>query len=345
MNQATKNKPIAVLISDIHFTPATLDLASKALQQAIDRAYELEVPLIVAGDTLDSKAIIRGECANRLIEIFSDSPLAQEDMIILVGNHDMINEKSEEEHSLRFLEKYVKIVDTANFLALSGVKIYFIPYQHDVEKCRQILSKIPSGSTVIMHQGLTKSKAGHYLQDKSALEPEDVKNYRVISGHYHMRQDIKCGRPQRGAVGLFSYIGNPYTLTFAEANDPEKGFQVLYSDGLLEFVPTKLRKHWIVEINASDIHNLTKFESGHKLWVKIKGTSAESAVIKKAELAKIIGYSDFKLDLVPIEAEAIETKEVHKKSSGALLDQLIENLKETPVHTTYLKALWRELLK
>ncbi len=53
------NKPKAVLISDLHFTPSTLELASSALIQAKDAAIRLDIPLILCGDTLDTKDIIR----------------------------------------------------------------------------------------------------------------------------------------------------------------------------------------------------------------------------------------------------------------------------------------------
>jgi hypothetical protein len=58
------SKPVAVLISDVHFNLSTLELASSAMKMAQNRAVELNVPLVVAGDLTDHKAIIRGEVAD-----------------------------------------------------------------------------------------------------------------------------------------------------------------------------------------------------------------------------------------------------------------------------------------
>ena len=63
-------KPIAVLISDVHYTPSSLPIAHTAMKMALSKAEALKVPLIDCGDILDSKAIIRAECANALIELF-----------------------------------------------------------------------------------------------------------------------------------------------------------------------------------------------------------------------------------------------------------------------------------
>ena len=97
-----------------------------------------------------------------------------------------------------------------------------------------------------MHQGIKKSGQSDII-DPTALHAEDVAGLRIISGHYHRRETI----PLPDGSTIASFIGSPYTLTFGEANDPEKGFQILYDDGSLEFVPTNLRKHVIIEYDAN----------------------------------------------------------------------------------------------
>src|SRR5579862_1378127 len=107
-------KSLAVLVSDVHYNVHTLKLADAAMRMAIVKANKLEVPLIVAGDLHDTKANLRGECVNAMIETFKQ---CNKPPYIIVGNHDRINEKSHE-HSLNFLAPYCHIVDSPNNLLL-----------------------------------------------------------------------------------------------------------------------------------------------------------------------------------------------------------------------------------
>lgn len=334
-------KPIAVIISDIHFTPATLDLATKALQDAQNKALTLGVPLIIAGDTLDTKAIIRAECANRLISIFSNCNL---ETYVIVGNHDLVNEKSFE-HSLNFLKPYVNLVSYPVKVSLSGKNVWLVPYEHDTDNLKSFLESLDKGSTLIMHQGLQGADMGHYVQDKTSLTKDIFANFRVISGHYHKRQDIKCGKPKKDAIGLFSYIGNPYTLTFGEANDPPKGYQILLDNGLLEFVPTNLRKHIIVDRTVDTLFTPLEGSTIDDLvWVKVRGSRVELSKLKKAIIGqKLLGHENFKLDLIPTDSELIVNKPLQLDlTPGEMLDKIIDTVPEcSPEH---LKRLWREVM-
>lgn len=351
MRKAT-SKPVAVLISDVHYNPSTLKLADAAMRQAIEKANELSVPLIVAGDLHDTKALLRGECVKAMIDTFKTTNLP---IYVIVGNHDKINERSEE-HSLEFLRPYVKLVDKPEPLLLApGMSALLLPYYSDAEElAKEIEHTAMEGEVLIMHQGVRGANMGHYVQDKTSLPQDTFANYRVISGHYHARQDIKCGRPRKGAVGLFSYIGNPYTLTFGEANDPEKGFQVLMSDGLLEFVPTNLRKHVVVDAEMWEDSIVYKENShfdpfvgakeGDLLWLKITGSRSELAKLSKKSIGeRLLGHTNFKLDLIATDPGAQEIQTVDLKDTE-VLSQIIARLSEPEEYKQYLEGLWKEIL-
>lgn len=342
-----KTKPIAVLISDIHYNLTTLPLADAAMRMAITQSNELEVPLIVAGDLHDTKANMRAECVNAMIETFN---LCRLKALILIGNHDKINEKSEE-HSLKFLEEYVNfIVDKPRKFDVSledgdYTLGYLIPYQHDPKILKSYLTTIPKGSTILMHQGLQGSDSGEYIQDRSALTHDDVKDFRVISGHYHKRQDIKTG-----PNGLFSYIGNPYTLGFGEANHPEKGFRILMDDGTLEFVPTNLRKHVIKEFDIlGDIRAeyvmLDKNINWRQdlLWIKIKGPKSKLPLKEEVTAYFNLTNHPYRLDLIPTDEELTITQSQAKLPHPELLDTLVTAIDYSEDGKSRLKSLWRKL--
>lgn len=335
-------KPVAVLISDIHFTVQTLEIATESLLMAINKAMELKVSLVIAGDLLDSKAIIRAECLNRLIDIFNERGEDLRGIYVLPGNHDKVNEKSLD-HSLSFLPTCF-LIDHPRKADWGSYIGYMLPYFNDSADLLNALKTIPLGSRIIMHQGVQTAHMGHYVQDKTSLPPEAFADYRVISGHYHRRQDIKCGRPRKNAVGLFSYIGNPYTLSFGEANDGPKGFQILKDDGLLEFVPTNLRKHVIIERDISSLDTPIEGVNPEDLvWFKLTGTKSQLAKIKKKDISQLLNRDNFKLDLIATESEKVLTSRVNK-NNHELLDDLIEKLDDSTEHKNYLKQLWREIL-
>jgi DNA repair exonuclease SbcCD nuclease subunit len=332
------SKPAAVVIADVHYNIHTLPLADAAMRAAIAKANSLEVPLIVAGDLHDTKANMRAECVNTMIETFSQCKTG---CFILRGNHDQINEKAEE-HALNFLGRSnVRIIDRTGYYNEVCDKFDLIPYHHDVEELRKYLKTVSTGRTIIMHQGLTGSASGEYIRDNSAINYEDVKDFRVISGHYHTRQDIKTGRPQKGAVGLFSYIGNPYTLNFAEAKDPEKGFQILMDDGTLEFVPTNLRKHVVIEIDLNEPGQKNPwYNQGDLLLVKVKGTKEQLLSFKKESLGISI---PFRLDLIPTSTDIETPSDTKNNTAETILDSLIDSLPATSEQRKVrLKELWRK---
>lgn len=323
-------KPIAVLCSDIHYSLQNLKLADAAMRQAITKANELNVPLIVAGDLHDTKANMRGECVNAMIQTFKS---VKTKAFVLVGNHDKINEKSQE-HSLNFLVSENITIISTHSLHWNELNITMIGYQWDKDVLKTLLTQ-PSNDIIIMHQGIVGSDSGEYIQDHSAITKVDVAGRRIISGHYHKRQTINLPDD-----GKWDYIGSPYTMNFGEANDPPKGFQILMEDGSLEFVPTNLRKHVIYEWNCYD--NIQELKLTHNtedlVWLKLTGTVEQLNLIDRSQ------FQGIRLDLIPIEIKVDTTIETTKLTNYEILDNLIDTLSDTSnEQKNRLKTLWKDL--
>lgn len=329
-NRTKMNKPIAVCISDIHFNLNNLELATTALQAAISKATDLNVPMIIAGDLHDTKAIIRGEIANRLLSIFQSSKCTT---YLIIGNHDLLNEKGFG-HSLNFLAPYVTLIDKVT--SLDAQNLWLLPYFSNADDLITLLPMIPLASTLIMHQGFMGASMGDYVVDKSSIDPVLVKEFRVISGHYHRHQSI----------GTVTYIGSPYTMTFGEANDGHKGFLVLHEDGSFHREILNLRKHIIAECNIEDLDQLKlEINPNDLVWLKITGSRSELEKLDKKIVGdKIIGHANFKWDLIPKESETIQVPERQTMSNEELFDSLIDAEDESDEYKAYLKALWREIV-
>lgn len=318
--------PVAVLISDVHYSLPNLKLADAAMRMAIAKANALGVPLIVAGDLHDTKANLRGECISAIIETFK---LAKIKPIVLVGNHDLISEKDMSKHALDFLAPYASIQKYCG-----GWKYgHLVAYHNNSDELLTYLKTIPKGSTLIMHQGITGSNSGEYIQDKSAITKDDVAGMRVISGHYHARQTIELLDG-----GSWSYIGNPFTTNFGEANDPPKGFQILMDDGSLEFIPTNLRKHIVYELNLAEVTPLAfNHQIGDLIWLKVTGTKEQLSTFKKP--------FDCRLDLVPLDTVS-QVNAPQNLTQSEILDQLIDSLTNTSDETKLrLKDTWKRLIE
>lgn len=258
--------------------------------------------------------------------------------IVIVANHDRINEKSKE-HSLEFIRYQARLITEPTYIENIG---YILPYYHDPQELRSYLKTLPPKSTIIMHQGLIGSNQGDYIQDKSAITKDDVAGFRVISGHYHQRQTIDL--PDGGK---WDYIGNPYSLNYGEANDPPKGFQILMDDGSLEFVPTNLRKHIVIDNYISEMVAIPYIhEAGDLVWFKLRGTKQEIASVTKQLVADNYGIEDgFRLDLIPIDSTTQAPANKKELNQGELVDALIDSDTNTSDETkTRLKDLWKGLI-
>lgn len=331
--------PRAVLISDVHYSLPTLEIADRATKMAVDKANELRVPLIISGDLHDTKASLRAECVHDIRKTLSQT---NEWLYVICGNHDMVHEKSDK-HALDFLEPIPDLlVDLPAFSYRLG--LYMIPYYHDKEELKEYLKTIPRGSTVVMHQGLQGTKSGEYILDHSAITPDDVAGLNVVSGHYHTRQTIELP-----SGGMWTFLGNPYTKTFAEASDPEKGFHIMYSDSSLEFVPTNLRRHVVAVCEfrgaALVINQTSEIQPDSILLVKVRGTREELAGVTKDGLRQNLNIPtpDFRLELILTDIgvkEPISTNLSHAE----LLDQAIDSASGlAPETKRRLQELWRTL--
>lgn len=333
-------KPIAIISGDIHFNLNTMHVANAAVIQAIKLANSLKVPFISNGDMLDQKALMRAEYVNLILETFTMCDIRP---YVNVGNHSLINNKGKE-HALNFLAPYAHIIDKSQYF--ESIQSYIIPYHDDTEELRRYLKTIPEGSRLIMHQGLTSSDMGEYVSDHSALNPDDLKDFRVILSHYHSKQDIRCGAIRRNQVGLASYIGSPYSITFAEANDLNKGITILYNDGTIELVPTNLRKHVHIQYSFQDNFS-HPFEINTEDLIKltVRGTIHQINSFNKNQFIEkynILGSLKIEIDVVKTEDKL---NNVTQLSKDELIDALINNDKNLNVDKKVeLQSLWRTLI-
>lgn len=324
------SKPAAVLISDLHFNLNNLQVASHALQMALLDARALNVPLIIAGDLQDTKAVVRAEVMNELISLQREFGMVK--VALMVGNHDLINEKGYE-NALNYLNGPWTLIDTPTQVGI----FHLIPYQSDISILTSYLTSVPKGTPLIMHQGFKGAFMGEYVQDKSSIAPTLLEDFRVFSGHYHRHQTV-------GILSHITYIGTPYTTSFAEANDPEKGYLIVNDDLSYVRKSTNLRKHIIYNVHTSDSSYNMSSLSDDLVYVKISGPKSELDLIDKDDFGlKYLKRLDYKLEKIPDEInmekqEIIQVLTVHDR-----FDNIIDALPESYGYKMGLRDLWRNV--
>lgn len=231
-------KNLFVAISDIHISLKNLDVSLQVLEQSLKKSRELKIPLVIAGDLNDTKAVMRAEWVTALIELFIDF----EDVTIHIidGNHDLCN-KASSQSSLDFLSllKNVFLYHDIVHITFEGVEFGLIPYQNtskDFLHCLEQM-RIRGIKNLICHQGFMGAFLGDYVVDTSSIDPEELKDFTaVLSGHYHKHQHVGKN---------IMYFGSPFTVNFGESNQ-EKFIWLIEGDkGGINPKPilTNVRRH------------------------------------------------------------------------------------------------------
>jgi DNA repair exonuclease SbcCD nuclease subunit len=224
------------------------------------------------------------------------------EVVLMVGNHDLANSGDHEEHSLISYSRIpnCRIVD--NPTVLDG--ILMVPYQHDPEAFVKIC-QAHDERVVVCHQTFDGSQYenGFYAQD--GIDPEDVKQLYIISGHIHSPQEF----------GKVWYPGSPRWQNRNDAN-------ISRAVWILDLDAPKLQRHgFSTDAVCSRILHIEDTEQApvryedvrplDRRTIAVKGTSqyVEKRFLELKEMfpqAKIQMFADRKVMPQVRESEGID---------------------------------------
>ncbi len=255
------------VIGDPHAKPTNLD----KINTLFDIAEDLGNSVIILGDLLDTKEMVRGKCLNLYYKRMRESKLS---FTLLVGNHDWFNLECEE-HSLEPLKELrnVTVVDTA----ISNELVAFLPYMKDQEKLKEAF-KLCAGKVVFCHVDMTGFDYGNGLISGEGLTLADVQGAkRVFSGHYHKYQEI----------GTFTYLGTPFSHSFGESNQ-DKYICVYDTDAdTIDLFPTPFPRHITIDLDCS-VYSGHHYNDVDIQRVILRGTQEEIDRVQREENVKYI---------------------------------------------------------
>jgi DNA repair exonuclease SbcCD nuclease subunit len=298
-------------VGDVHVKPNNLRESEALLEFVLSKALELEVDKVeFLGDLFDTHSIVRLEVLefwHRWFHIFSEQ---QFKTIILVGNHDISGDYS---NNYSALTPFMMLCDTnfdiINTPTLDGVYGY-LPYIHSNEKFVQEANKLAEqGATVLVsHPNFEGAVYDNGSDVLGGVRDSDIDNryLHLIGGHIHTELEL----------GRIWYTGNPRWMTKSCANK-RKGIWLVNHDDNTGAI---LSKEFIsTESVCTPIISLT-WKEGEE-----KPTIPEKASVN----IELIGSSNWvteqkkELKGVSISSKITDIKKSRERKSGKSLEEFL----------------------
>jgi len=220
-----------IIFSDLHLNERTSEIVFNEVFPGLKNAVlnESDKLLVCLGDFYHLRYKVDVAIQNKAFDYFHDLNRNGVEVILLVGNHDQINEKGDNALTPFSELSNVSVIDMPCIYR----KFIWLPYRKDKQILLDYLSTISSG-TIFMHHGIQGFEISNSILDINGIDNKQLDKYfMVISGHYHKRQNIR---------NIF-YVGSPYQIDASEANQ-EKGYMIFTQKHQENFVPIYKTMTW-----------------------------------------------------------------------------------------------------
>lgn len=265
------------LIGDTHFArKAEHPLIKKHIKEGQSEFFDFLIEtlksrdidtVLFTGDIHDTRHSINVEALINTKRLFQEK-MADFDIHIILGNHDMYHENDYDVTSLELFEDIPNVtvyrdkVSKANFL---GKEWYLFPWIIDknIPKTVSFLEKLAKkpkaqrDNTVIF---------GHFEMLGINMEGNSISTFGLdtnlflnaagltFSGHYHGISETTKGD------STVLYVGSPYPMTFANANQPH-GIWILDEENNYELIENNISPRFVDLWDTEDLDRITTLEN------------------------------------------------------------------------------------
>lgn len=257
-----------IVFSDLHLRDKSANTVFgqvfPGLIEAVER-YSATRMLVCLGDFYHVRYKIDVYLQNEVVKFFNILKNIGIQVILLPGNHDQINEQG---------ENALAVFDELSNVAVINTPVindygHWVPYRKNINEildflkyCYRNPNKISSKKIIYMHHGIQGAKMNSSLVDDSGIGVNYFRNWMVLSGHYHMRQQI--------GDNIF-YIGSPYQVDAGEAGqvkgfcrlDLVKGklryYDTVWGERYFNTLSNEVSKGDVVKIKAPEGVNLEEY--------------------------------------------------------------------------------------
>lgn len=326
-------KDLALLLSDTHLMERTSLLNISIWEQAIEECQRRDIVNIYhLGDVFESRSSqtqILLVTFHRILEMLS---LANIKLTIIPGNHDKTDYKIEDSFltifkyhpNILLIEDWGIINCLREHLSEEDklLSISFIPffdeksglYSEYVSKCSSQLDSSVK-NILLTHIGIDDAVMNNGTTIENHINKDIFSSWdKVYVGHFHDYQELQDGK--------IIYIGSAYQGNFGEDN--KKGFQILKSDGSLEFVKSKFPeyKKIVVDIEKTTKEDMLKLKSEYggsedNIRFIFRGSEEKLVKIEKSE------FSTLGID-IKMEKEVIKVVDYSKEQVTTFDTKLIK---------------------
>lgn len=208
-------------VGDPHVRPNNIEESDRLMNFISEVALKNKVDRIeLLGDLFHTMAVVRLEVLDFWTEWLDTLSDAQE-LVVLVGNHDMSGDHNNSTNALsifnKLKKKNLKIIDLPRLDGIYG----YMPYMHDKDKFVELASglALEGARVLVCHQTFSGStyENGFYAPD--GINPDLINIPIIIGGHIHKRQRF----------GRVIYPGTARWDSISDANE-QKGLWLVEHD-------------------------------------------------------------------------------------------------------------------
>ena len=276
--------------------------------------------IFITGDIFDTRNSVNVEAMVNTKRLLAET-LAEFQIDIVLGNHDMYFENSYDITSIEMLEMIPNVTVHRNGIvkkSMFGYDFYIVPWviSPDLDKFSSFLKEIApnrSNNVLFGHFEMIGIDMEGGNLSTFGLSPNDFANSAkyIFSGHYH-------GQSVQSIDGSeIQYFGSPYPLTFANS-DSIHGYWTIDSDMKREFIPNTISPTFKTIIDTDDIDSFGDLSNS---FIRLYMNNART----KEELFEVRTRLDAKNALlivpIPYKDGSIETgKNASQRDANVMLN-------------------------
>lgn len=299
MKNNKQNRPIALLVNDIHLNKDNGELVRDIFHQIENICEEYDISnILIGGDIFTSRSGQPLDCLITWNDIVKECFSKKLELFLIPGNHDKTNEDDYSSYLDVYSNPNIHLYRKAGLKIIDkDLVICFIPFFNDekwMKEYSKLLDLIDSCETdgdinsnakliLITHSGFDGVMNNDGSKVKSIIKPSLFKDFsKVLIGHYHNASKI---------ANNVIYTGSAYQNNFGETIT-DKGFTLIYSDASIKHISSKFPKYIKEKVNVSDsesIRNIIEKYEGEKydhIRIVFQGRKVDADKINVSELSK-----------------------------------------------------------